>query len=86
MTSVSELMETLEYGPSVEDSAAVRDWLATRGALGHFIGGSFTEPGALFDTRDPATDEVLAQVTQGTAEDVAAAVAAAVRALRRPCP
>ncbi|MTE00933.1 aldehyde dehydrogenase family protein [Paracoccus sp. YIM 132242] len=80
MTSVSELMETMEYGPSVEDSAAARDWLARRGAFGHFIGGVFTEPGALFDTRDPATGEVLAQVTQGTAEDVAAAVAAARQA------
>ena len=80
MTSVSELMETMEYGPSVEDSAAVRDWLARRGAFGHFIGGGFTEPGAPFDTRDPATGEVLAQVTQGTAEDVAAAVAAARQA------
>ncbi|MFC3628983.1 aldehyde dehydrogenase family protein [Paracoccus angustae] len=80
MTSVSELMETMEYGPSVEDSAAVRDWLARRGVFGHFIGGGFTEPGAPFDTRDPATGEVLAQVTQGTAEDVAAAVAAARQA------
>ncbi|MFC3168473.1 aldehyde dehydrogenase family protein [Paracoccus fontiphilus] len=80
MTSVSELMETLEYGPSVEDSAAVRDWLTRRGAFGHFIGGSFTEPGTLFDTRDPATGEVLAQVTQGSADDVAAAVEAARKA------
>ncbi len=77
MTSVSDLMETLEYGPSVEDSAAVRDWLARQGAFGHFIGGAFTEPGALFDTRDPATGQVLARVTQGTGDDVAAAVAAA---------
>ncbi|WEF23750.1 aldehyde dehydrogenase family protein [Paracoccus sp. S3-43] len=77
MTSVSELMETLEYGPSVEDSGAVRDWLARRGAFGHFIGGAFTDPGTLFDSRDPATGEVLAQVTQGTGDDVAAAVAAA---------
>ena len=80
MTSVSELMETMDYGPSVEDSAAVRDWLARRGGFGHFIGGRFTEPGALFDTRDPATGEVLAQVTQGSADDVAAAVAAARQA------
>ena len=29
MTSVSELMESMEYGPSVEDGAAVRDWLAS---------------------------------------------------------
>lgn len=80
MTSVSELMKTMEYGPSVEDSAAVRGWLARRGAFGHFIGGSFTEPGQLFDSRDPATGEALAQVSQGTVDDVAAAVAAARQA------
>ena len=80
MTSVSELMETMEYGPSVEDSTAVRDWLARRGAFGHFIGGRFTEPGTLFDSRDPATGEVLAQATQGTADDIAMAVAAARQA------
>ncbi|SNR38290.1 aldehyde dehydrogenase family protein [Paracoccus sediminis] len=77
MTSVSELMETMDYGPSVEDSATVRDWLARRGAFGHLIGGAFTEPGKLFDSRDPATGKTLAQVTQGTAKDVATAVAAA---------
>ncbi|TBN38071.1 aldehyde dehydrogenase family protein [Paracoccus subflavus] len=80
MTSVSDLMETMEYGPSAEDSSAARDWLARRGAFGHFIGGTFAEPGTLFDTRDPATGHVLAQVTRGTADDVAAAVAAARQA------
>ena len=80
MTSVSESMETMEYGPSVEDSSAVRDWLARRGSFGHFIGGGFTQPGQLFGTRDPSTGDLLARVTQGTAEDVAAAVAAARQA------
>ncbi|MFC0199714.1 aldehyde dehydrogenase family protein [Paracoccus rhizosphaerae] len=77
MSRVSEIMQTMEYGTSVEDSAAVRDWLARRGTFGHFIGGSFTDPGDLFDTRDPSTGEVLAQVSQGSDTDIAAAVAAA---------
>ncbi|MGR3200372.1 MAG: aldehyde dehydrogenase family protein, partial [Paracoccus sp. (in: a-proteobacteria)] len=77
MSRVSEIMQTMEYGPSVEDSAAVRDWLARRGRFGHFIAGSFTQPGDLFETRDPSTGEVLAQVSQGSEADVVAAVAAA---------
>lgn len=80
MTSVSEIMESMEYGPSVEDSGAVRDWLDTRGSFGHFIGGKFTRPGSTFGTRDPATGDLLAQVTQGSADDVAAAVKAARKA------
>ncbi|WP_295171020.1 aldehyde dehydrogenase family protein, partial [uncultured Paracoccus sp.] len=80
MTKVSEIMQTMEYGPSTEDASAARDWLARRGTFGHFINGSFTKPGDTFETRDPATGEVLARVTQGTADDVAAAVKAARRA------
>ncbi|MDB6181990.1 aldehyde dehydrogenase family protein [Paracoccus fistulariae] len=82
MSRVSEIMETMEYGPSVEDSSAVRDWLAAKGEFGHFIGGKFTAPGAGFDTRDPATGDVLAQISQGSADDVAAAVRAARKAQR----
>lgn len=79
MPSVSEIMENLDYGPSVEDASAARDWL-TRGPFGHFIDGRFTAPAALFQTRDPSTGEVLAQVSQGGADDIAAAVRAARRA------
>ena len=82
MTRVTQIMETMEYGPSVEDSAAVRDWLAANGPFGHYIGGRMTAPQDVFDTRDPATGEVLAQVSQGRPEDVAAAVKAARKAQR----
>ncbi|MGZ3215720.1 aldehyde dehydrogenase family protein [Paracoccus sp. T5] len=80
MSHVSEIMESMEYGPSVEDSSAVRDWLARQGTFGHFIGGTFTEPDTTFETRDPATGEVLARVSQGTQADIEAAVAAARQA------
>ncbi|MFV0385243.1 aldehyde dehydrogenase family protein [Paracoccus sp. (in: a-proteobacteria)] len=80
MTSVSDIMESMEYGPSVEDSATVRGWLAGHGRFGHFIGGRFTAPGQVFATRDPSTGEALAEVTQGTVDDVAAAVRAARKA------
>ncbi|WCR10040.1 aldehyde dehydrogenase family protein [Paracoccus stylophorae] len=83
MSRVSEIMESMEYGPSVEDSSAVRDWLRDRGPFGHFIGGSFTRPGDSFTTRDPATGEALAQIAQGTEQDVAEAVKAARKAQNR---
>ena len=80
MPTVSEIMQTMDYGPSVEDSGAVRDWLAAKGAFGHFIDGSFTAAGPGFTTRDPSTGEALAEITQGSAEDIAAAVKAARKA------
>jgi aldehyde dehydrogenase (NAD+) len=76
MPSLSEILATMEYGPAPESESLARDWLA-RGPFGHFINGAFTAPGALFDTTNPARNEVLAQVTQGTEQDIAAAVAAA---------
>ena len=80
MSRVSEIMTSMEYGPSVEDSSAVRDWLASRGQFGHFIGGEFTKPADCFASRDPSTGEVLAELSQGSAEDVAEAVKAARKA------
>ncbi|UXU73916.1 MULTISPECIES: aldehyde dehydrogenase family protein [unclassified Paracoccus (in: a-proteobacteria)] len=82
MPKVSEIMETMEYGPAAEDASAVRQWLAERGSFGHFIAGRFTRPGQTFATLDPATGQELAQVTQGSARDVAKAVRAARRAQR----
>ncbi|MFN4129640.1 MAG: aldehyde dehydrogenase family protein, partial [Paracoccaceae bacterium] len=71
----------MSYGPAPESNAEVRAWLATRDAgFGHFIDGGFTHPESLFDTKNPATGEVLAQVSQGSAASVDAAVAAARRA------
>ncbi len=82
MPKVSEIMESMEYGPAPEDASAVRGWLRERGSFGHFIAGRFTRPGETFASRDPSSGEELAQVTQGTARDIAKAVRAARRAQR----
>ena len=76
MPTITEILNTMEYGPALESDAIARDWLA-RGPFGHFINGIFTPPGQMFETRDPASDTVLAKVTQGSTQDVDAAVSAA---------
>jgi aldehyde dehydrogenase (NAD+) len=83
MPSVTEILETMDYGPAPEATGEVTKWLSARGSFGHFIGGRFTAPGQTFDVRNPATGDLLAAVTQGTADDVAAAVKAARSALSR---
>ncbi|WP_206995050.1 aldehyde dehydrogenase family protein [Trinickia mobilis] len=78
--SVAEYFSSMAYGPAPEDDQPARAWLAEHGAsFGHFIGGAWRKPssGESFDTRAPAAGDVLAQVAQGDAADVAAAVAAA---------
>ncbi len=79
--NVSEIFETMEYGPAPESAAEAMAWLDAHGRrFGQFVGGAFTAPGETFETRNPATGEVLAHVSQATAADVDAAVAAARRA------
>ncbi|QCP53799.1 aldehyde dehydrogenase family protein [Trinickia violacea] len=78
--SVAEYFSSMEYGPAPEDDQPARAWLAEHGAsFGHFIGGAWCAPssGERFETRAPASGDVLAHVAQGDAADVAAAVAAA---------
>ncbi len=82
MTTVAKLFETMDYGPAPESDAPALEWIKQHGGqFGHFIGGRWTPPaeggGKYFDTINPATTAVLAQVAQGGKADVDAAVAAA---------
>ena len=82
MSSVVEIFESLEYGPAPESDKEALSWLGKHeGVFGQFIGASWTEPGKTFDVINPATRATLARVSQGTAADVDAAVAAAREAL-----
>jgi aldehyde dehydrogenase (NAD+) len=75
---VKEIFETMEYGPALETASEAMAWIAAHeGRFGHFIDGRFTKPGAVFATRNPATGEALAEISQGSQADVDAAVAAA---------
>ncbi|MGR3502408.1 aldehyde dehydrogenase family protein [Pseudaestuariivita sp.] len=79
--SVSEIFDTMDYGPAPESLSEAMAWLDGHGrAFGCFIDGAFTKARGDFESRNPATGDVLATVTQGTAEDVEAAVKAARKA------
>jgi len=70
----------MEYGPAPEDPKEALLWLDRhRRRFGHFINGEWREPiaGAVFETIDPATGELIAQIAQGSAADIDAAVMAA---------
>ncbi|MFT5637502.1 MAG: aldehyde dehydrogenase (NAD+) [Paracoccaceae bacterium] len=80
--NVSEIFETMDYGPAPEGAAQAMEWLESHNHnFGLFIGGGFVDgAGGSFPTTNPATGEVLAQVAQADASDIDAAVAAARRA------
>jgi aldehyde dehydrogenase (NAD+) len=76
--SVAEYFDSMDYGPAPESDAEARAWLAAhQGEFGHVIGGKEVKAAATFATQEPATGKPLARLAQGSAEDVAAAVAAA---------
>ncbi|HEV2577066.1 MAG TPA: aldehyde dehydrogenase family protein [Acidobacteriaceae bacterium] len=81
-TSILEKFQSMEYGPAPEDPGEVNKWLdAHKRAFGHFINGEWTKVSTSFETKNPATGEVLAKVAQADAADVDRAVKAARAAL-----
>ncbi|MEZ4424092.1 MAG: aldehyde dehydrogenase family protein [Gemmatimonadota bacterium] len=78
MTRIETLYHSLEYGPAPESPAPALEWLERHGRrFGHFIDGRWTDAGTRFATRAPADGSELAQVTQGSDQDVDGAVQAA---------
>jgi aldehyde dehydrogenase (NAD+) len=73
--------DTFEYAPAPESRALVH----LRSSYGLFVGGEFvdTVDGSAFKTVNPATEEVLAEVTDAGPGDVDRAVRAARRAYTR---
>ncbi|MDQ2065982.1 aldehyde dehydrogenase family protein [Xinfangfangia sp. CPCC 101601] len=79
--TIKEIFDSMSYGPAPESNAEAMAWLEQHGRrFGHWIDGRFTAPEAVFETRNPATGAVLAEVSQGSSETVDQAVAAAARA------
>jgi len=82
--SVVEKFRTMEYGPAPEDPKESLLWLDRHNRkFGHFIDGAWRAPaeGKYFETADPSLGTLLAEVAQGSAADVDAAVKAARKAL-----
>jgi aldehyde dehydrogenase (NAD+) len=82
--SVVEKFRTMEYGPAPEDPKESLVWLDRHSRkFGHFIDGAWRAPaeGKYFETADPSTGTTLAEVAQGSAADIDAAVKAARKAL-----
>lgn len=79
--TVKDILESMDYGPAPESTTEVMAWLnAKNRQFGHFIDGKFTAPTEDFTSKNPATGEVLASLSQASQSDVDAAVTAARKA------
>ena len=80
MSTVKEILRTMDYGLSPESDSHAAAWLAQHQAgFGHYIGGAFVPSigGATFAVTNPARETHLATVAEGKAADIDAAVQAA---------
>jgi aldehyde dehydrogenase (NAD+) len=80
---LSDLFESMSYGPAPEASDAAEAWLDDHGrSFGLFIGGKTVQPASKkwLDVRNPATGARLARVADASAADIDAAVRTARRA------
>lgn len=83
MPSVTDVLESMDYGPAPESNIHVKDWLAVhKDGFGHFIGGNFVQSSSKkwIDVFNPHDGSVLGRVAQGSAVDVDQAVKAARKA------
>jgi aldehyde dehydrogenase (NAD+) len=84
-TPLADKLAAMDYGVAPEDAMLTLQWLDQhRRRFGHYINGVETKPARaqLFATCDPSTGKKLADISQGSAKDVDAAVRAARAALR----
>ena len=82
MTTITDILQTMDYGPNPESAAPAQAWLQRHERrFGHFIGGKWVRGTRHFDSLNPATGDALAQVAQGTPAVVDQAVKAAEAAL-----
>src|SRR3954471_8294590 len=82
MASVAEIYRTMEYGPAPESDKESLAWLDRHHRkFGHFINGEWTKAKSHFEVMNPATTKLLANVGDGSKQDVDAAVRAARKAL-----
>jgi len=78
--SIKEIFANMDYGTAPESTDMAEQWYAGRdNKLLHYINGEWQQAasGEFFETRNPATNTVLARVADGAEEDTNLAVAAA---------
>lgn len=81
MSTIEEILTTMDYGKAPEDPSAAQSWLDAHPRLEHFINGAFVAgKGEALEVRNPASGEKLTEAPLASAELVDEAVKAARKA------
>ncbi|HYE70150.1 MAG TPA: aldehyde dehydrogenase family protein [Aquabacterium sp.] len=81
MSTITQILQTMDYGPSPESADQAKAWLAKHEQrFDLHIGGKKVAGESHFDSVNPATGRPLAKIAQATAAQVQQAVAAAAQA------
>ena len=79
--TIKDILESMDYGKAPENAEEATSWLDRHDCkFGHFIDGVFCQGSTHFESFNPATNEILAMVSQASESDVGKAVAAAKKA------
>jgi len=81
--SIKEIFTTMEYGTASENSDVAQEWLANlNNTFNHYVNGKWHKPktNKYFDSNNPANKAHIANVADGSSEDVDQAVLAARKA------
>jgi len=84
--SIKEIFTTMEYGSASENSDVAQQWLTNlNNTFNHYINGQWQQPktNQYFDSNNPANKEHIANVADGSVDDVALAVTAARKAQKQ---
>jgi aldehyde dehydrogenase (NAD+) len=84
--SIKEIFTTMEYGSASENSDVAQAWLANlNNTFNHYINGKWHKPKSkkYFDSNNPANNVHIANVADGSTEDVNQAVVAARKAQKQ---
>ena len=82
--NIQQRYDAMDYGPAPESRSEANKWLAGRDfSASLFIDGEWKKPAGkkTFETRDPASNKLLATLGEAGADDIDAAVSAARKAL-----
>ena len=77
--NITEIFETMDYGPAPEAPALAQSWLQEHQPFNLFINNQWVKPsnGQYLESVNPATGKTLARVASATKADVDAAVSSA---------
>lgn len=84
MSKVQKILDEMSYGPAPEDAKLALAWIKEHDSkFGVYVGGEWHKGESHFQSLNPSSGEVLAEIAQATNDQIDVAVAAATDAQKK---